>query len=741
MPAATTPVYSAGTSLFEPGRNCWRVEPASRVGFLIDGDAYFKAFVAAARNAQRSILILGWDFHSRTQLYCDEREQCLELGDFLNALVRQRPQLHVHILTWDYPMIFGLDRDWAPIIGLGWRAARRVTLHYDNTHPVGGSHHQKVVIIDDAIAFCGGIDLTCRRWDTCEHAAVEARRTVQDDHYPPFHDLMMAVEGKAASALGDLARQRWHQATGQVLSPAGATRGKFWRRQRLDSVERRASWPATIPVHLTDVEVAISRTTPAVEGDPGIREVEALYLDMIAAARHSIYIENQYFTCDKLGAALVKRLAEHEGPEVIMVLRQLSHGWLEELTMQTLRTRLIKQLHAADRYDRLRVYYAYIEGLEPGTCIDIHSKMMVVDDTMVRIGSANLANRSMGLDTECDLTIEALGRPEVKEQIDHFRAKLLGEHLGVSPEKVTAAVAQHGSLRAAIERLQNPRRTLKALEEDDDVPDALLNVVSVADPERPVALNDLVKLFSPRLDTQPDTASPQRSRWGKLLIGVLIIAALTALWHFTPLEQLLEPQRINDWADQVGGQWWAPIVVVLAYTPACIVMFPRSVITLFGVLAFGPWLGFTYAMLGVELAAWLSYVAGQRFRRDTVRRLAGPKLNRIIEVLRRRGLLAITALRLVPLAPFVVEGLVAGAVHIKLWHFMLGTAIGILPGTLASTVFGDQLQRGLAQQGQVDYWLIAAAVLLLAITTWWVRRWLLASAAEPSTHAARAREP
>ncbi|NJM57653.1 MAG: TVP38/TMEM64 family protein, partial [Synechococcales cyanobacterium RU_4_20] len=184
------------------------------------------------------------------------------------------------------------------------------------------------------------------------------------------------------------------------------------------------------------------------------------------------------------------------------------------------------------------------------------------------------------------------------------------------------------------------------------------------------------------------------------------------------------------------GQWWAAVVVLLAYTPACILMFPRSVITLFGVLAFGPWLGFTYAMLGVELAAWLSYVAGRRLRRDTVRRLAGPKLSRIIEALRRRGLLAMTALRLVPLAPFIVEGLVAGAVHLKLWHFMAGTAIGILPGTLASTVFGDQLHSALEDHGQIDYWLIAAAVFLLAVTTWWVRRRLLVSSAQPfSTHA------
>ena len=714
--------------VFEPGRNCWRVEPATRVGFLIDGDAYFKAFVAAARNARRSLLILGWDFHSRTRLWCDEQGACLELGDFLNDLARRRPQLQIHILTWDYPMIFGLDRDWAPIIGVGWKPGRRVTLRYDNTHPIGGSHHQKVVVVDDAIAFCGGIDLTCRRWDTCEHAAADQRRVEQDVNYPPFHDLMMAVEGAAAGALGELVRARWHKATGETLHPA-AERRPFWRRGSTGPIVT-ATWPDAIPVNLTHVQVAISRTVPAAGDRTGIREVEQLYLDMIATAKHRIYIENQYFTADSLGAALAQRLSEPDGPEVIFVLRQLSHGWLEELTMQTLRTRLLRQLHAADQHQRFRVFYPYIAGLEPKTCIDVHSKLMIIDETVVRIGSANLANRSMGLDTECDLTIDAAGNAEVSAEIERLRSTLLGEHLGVTPDRVAAAVVQHGSLRAAIDHLQQPDRTLKPLHDEAEVSDALLNIVSVADPERPVALNDLVRLFSPRLGA--DVAATGY-RWGKVAAAVLLIGGLTALWQFTPLRQLLEPQRISQWARAFGDQPWAPLLVVLAYTPACIVMFPRTVITLFAVLAFGPWLGFLYAMLGVELAAWTSYVAGHFFDRGTVRRLAGPKLNRIIDVLRRRGLLAMTALRLVPLAPFAVEGLVAGAVRIKLWHFMLGTAIGMLPGTLAATVFGDQLQRAFQDRGSINYWLIAGAVSLVGVATWWVRRWLLASSRDTST--------
>lgn len=726
------------TQLFVPGSNCWRVGKATRAAYLVDADVYFKAFVAAASQARRSLLITGWDFHSRTRLLCGEQpDHCeTELGSFLNGLTKRNRNLEINILTWDYPMIFGSDREWAPIYGFGWQPRRRVHFRYDNTHPVGGSHHQKLVVVDDAVAFCGGIDLTCRRWDTSCHAADDVHRVVQGTPYPPFHDLMMVVEGDAARSLGELVRERWRKATGERLSPppqpVSEPEKTSWRRRLLRKSARQpttvSAWPEFLDGSeyqvVTDVDVAIARTSPPDEQTPAVREVEKLYIDMIAAARRCIYIENQYFTADSIGEALAARLQEPDGPEIILVLRQLSHGWLEELTMQTLRTRLIRRLREVDRYGHLHVYFPFIGGLKDGTCIDVHSKLMIVDDEFVRIGSSNIANRSMGLDTECDLAIRSDGRKDLRKAAQGLRAQLLGEHLGSQPAAVQVAIERSGSVHAAIESLSNPQRTLQPLTELPDVSDAVLNVVSVADPERPVALQDLVKLF--RADAEPQRRAT--AGWKKIAIAVAVVTLLTGLWKFTPLAELLEPQRITDWAREFGSKPWAPLVVLLAYTPACVVMFPRSVITLFAVVAFGPWLGFACAMAGIEISAWLSYVLGQTMNRGVVQRMAGDKLNPIIDVLRRRGLIAMTALRLVPLAPFVVEGIVAGAVRIKLWHFMVGTGIGMLPGTLAATVFGGQIDAMLGS-GQVNYWMITGVVVFMIFAAWLVRRWLMNSAA------------
>ncbi|HEX7053126.1 MAG TPA: VTT domain-containing protein [Burkholderiales bacterium] len=696
-------------TLFRPGYNCWTVARAERVALLVDAAAYFRAFHQAALRARRSIVILGWDFNSQTRLHFDPVEEHgppALLGDFLNYLVRRRAGLHVHVLNWDYPMVFGTDREFPPLYGFGWTPSRRVHLRYDDTHPVAGSHHQKIVVIDDEVAFIGGIDLTVRRWDEPTHMPDDPRRTADDEPYPPFHDAMVALDGDAARSLGALARERWLNATGQRLKPPGVRR------------DEHDPWPPALEPELSGVEVAIARTMPPRGEAPAVREIERLYLDMIAAARKAIYIENQYFTAPRIAAALEKRLAEPDGPEVVLVLRLLSHGWLEEHTMHVLRTRLIERLRKNDRYGRFRVYYPHVPGLPDGCCLDVHSKLMIVDERVLRVGSANLCNRSFGLDSEADVAIEARGRSSVAERIRSFRDRLLAEHLGVPQAKLEEEIERSGSLHAAIAALKGEGRSLRELDGLPEWSDAVLSVAAVADPEEPIAFDALLLERS-----HEETEAPHKTAWGQLALIFLALAALTAAWRFTPLAQVVTPERAIGWAHDFGSRWWAPLVVMASYTPASLVMFPRPLITLAAVIAFGPWLGFGYALAGICGSAVVTYCIGRRMRRDTVRRLAGPKLDRMIDVLKRHGLLAMTLLRLVPIAPFAVESIVAGAIHMRLRDVVIGTAIGLLPGTLATTVFGEAMETALTGTGDVNWWLVAATVGLLGGGIWVVKRW------------------
>src|SRR5262245_17221981 len=150
------PRSAASETLLRPGYNCSAVARAERVALLIDAEAYFRAFHAAALRAERQIFVLAWDFNSRTQLHFDsvgKEGPPSELGDFLNFLARRRRGLHINVLNWDYPMVFGTDREFPPLYGFGWMPGRRVHYRYDDTHPIAGCQHQKVAVIDDAMAF------------------------------------------------------------------------------------------------------------------------------------------------------------------------------------------------------------------------------------------------------------------------------------------------------------------------------------------------------------------------------------------------------------------------------------------------------------------------------------------------------------------------------------------------------------------------------------------------------------
>ena len=210
--------------------------------------------------------------------------------------------------------------------------------------------------------------------------------------------------------------------------------------------------------------------------------------------------------------------------------------------------------------------------------------------------------------------------------------------------------------------------------------------------------------------------------------------ALALVWRYTPLAEIVTPTSTIAFAEALAGYWWAPLALIASYTPATLVMFPRWLITLAAVAIFGPWHAFIYAELGVLLAAICGYVAGTFVGLDTVRRRAGPRLNQLKRLLRRRGITAVTIVRLVPIAPFIVVNVAMGAMRIRWHHYLIGTFLGMLPGMLATTVLGDQLTEALSGPTRANLWIGAAAVLALAMIAFAGQRWLRHHSARP-THA------
>ncbi len=468
--AGAVPVAPPPT-LFVPGRNCWRVARAARAALLVDGADYFAALEDALARARRSITLVGWDFDGRIRLRADAPEAASPpLGPFLRALVEARPELELRILIWSVGTLHGPGEALPLLFGAEWQRHPRIRVRLDTRHPLYAAHHQKIVCVDECLAFVGGMDLTVQRWDTQEHRAEDPRRVDPDGApYGPVHDTQMVVDGEAARAVGDLVRARWRDATGEAVAPA----------------EGPPLWPRGLAPDFTDVPVAIARTMPLLDEQPSVEEAAALTADLLRGARRHVYIEAQYLTARFVGDVLEAQLARPDGPDVVIVLTRRSHNLTERVAMGAPRDRLIRRLRAADRHGRFLLAYPAVPG-PAGECqVLVHSKLVIVDDTALRVGSSNLNNRSVALDTECDLAVGGTD-PATRATIAALRDRLLAEHLGADPAAVTAAIRAEGSLVRAVERLNTGPRGLRpfAVPPEEGLIEPLLGA-DLLDPERP----------------------------------------------------------------------------------------------------------------------------------------------------------------------------------------------------------------------------------------------------------------
>lgn len=433
-----TPVQS----WLDPGRTCWRRETAPRAAVLIDTARYFEVALATLEQARRSVWILGWTFDTRTWLLPESPPTRIEA--VLNRLAARG--LDVRVLVWRSALPVAASQNFYP-----QRAARdfegsKVRFVMDGVHPFGACHHQKVLVVDDEFAFCGGGDFSVDRWDTPAHRDRDPGRKLPSGfEHAPRHEVMMMVQGAPARALGDLARARWSRVTGETPAPVEAP--------------DPAGWPELVQPAFRDVAVGVARSAPAYGDEPGAREAEALNVQAIMGAERSIYLENQYVTAPAIADALAKRLADPDGPEVVVVTTRHSPSYFDQATMDRARDGFIRRLHSADRYDRFRAYCPLTPG---GKTVIVHSKVAVVDDRFLRVGSSNLNNRSAGFDTECDLAIESEDAAQ-RGAVRDFRNRLISHFLAVEPEAFARQAEAEGIGRAIDALDRGPQRRLEPL--------------------------------------------------------------------------------------------------------------------------------------------------------------------------------------------------------------------------------------------------------------------------------------
>lgn len=389
--------------------DCGVVSSAEKAALLIDNAAYFSAAADAIRKARHSIWLLGWEFDPRTVLKPGRSDETI--GSLLLEMARKKPGLQIKVLIWKAALPIGFAKNLMPYRALLWFKNSGVDFRLDDSEPPGACLHQKLLVIDEDVAFCSGADFARNRWDNMKHAGENRlRKRATGGHVPPRHSWTALVQGQAARIFAEVAKTNWRSATGEPAADAAP------------ASDGESCWPEVRP-DFSVVPVCISRTRPSSTGAPAVRENEKSFLAAIAGARKLIHIENQYFTSSRIADALAGKLRDPRGPEIMLVIGLRSPSFFDRAVMDPARNVLLQRLYRADRFSR---FTAVAPKASNGRPILVHSKLLIVDDRLLRVGSSNLSNRSLGYDVECDLTISLDEDHPGTARIRQLRQMLVG---------------------------------------------------------------------------------------------------------------------------------------------------------------------------------------------------------------------------------------------------------------------------------------------------------------------------
>ena len=445
--------------ILQAPRNAFVLAEAEQSALLIDSRNYYRALCRALERAEHFAVISGWQFESGVRLLRGEDAERATLPvkflDFLTALCEARPALHIYLLAWDFSVVYASDRETKQKEKF---TATSQNIHFEwDAHPaIGGSHHQKFAVVDGAVGFIGGIDICDARWDDCDHRAEHPDRVnVTGGPCKPYHDVQACFCGEIVAPLLGVFRERWERASGQPLelaAPEHAAAARF-------NVEHLSQGLAE-PIGMT--VAALSRTQMDSRAVPErIGEVVNLFADAISAAQRLIYIETQYFTSRSITQVMLERMQNTALPKLDIVVF-LPHGAdtaMEKLALEDTQEGVLCSLLTAahDLGHRIRLYYPASHdaaGVEIATFI--HSKILIIDDRLLMVGSPNCTERSMALDTELAITWECAGPDEAAARhIRAIRTKLLAEHSGL-PE---SAFEDQGALCTRLDELMRRYQT------------------------------------------------------------------------------------------------------------------------------------------------------------------------------------------------------------------------------------------------------------------------------------------
>jgi phosphatidylserine/phosphatidylglycerophosphate/cardiolipin synthase-like enzyme len=432
------------TSIGTPTRESNRILP------LIDGETTWRQVTHDLNSAQKYIHICMWallSFQIETELIRKAEKTFTEpserSGDTLFYILTSKAArgVTVRLLIWSLP---GISQH-ILLRALGSLPKDNFEV-LEEPHPkLGFSYHQKTITIDGKIAFVGGMNLREHDWDTSVHAVYDYRRTPHDTSakkrmwmrdtkrvptFPPRHDLMVRIEGPLLSDVEENFVQRWN-ATKQT--------GRVWSKNAtlLSGISS--------PARVGDQKGQVVRTMPTARETPtGEFGILDSYRRAIRNARSYIYIENQYFRSESIAEELGS--ACEKNPKLLLIavtkpdyLTEIeADEWWKVATATAYWTHKAFQIIKKVRPDFCLFYLQVFERDSRSkplyVPVDLHAKVMIIDDEWWTVGSANINERSFLFDGEMNVMVHH------SESAKDLRLRLWKEHLGVPcPENITEA--------------------------------------------------------------------------------------------------------------------------------------------------------------------------------------------------------------------------------------------------------------------------------------------------------------
>ncbi|MCR6484956.1 phospholipase D family protein [Amycolatopsis sp. OK19-0408] len=367
------------------------VRAGNHVEVLVDGEEALPSIEAAIRRATSHVHIANW--HASADFRLTREPGALTLRELLAETAARG--VEVRVLLWAGPPLPAFQ----PTRGLAKAEQRKFTdgsavrCVLDSRERTMHCHHEKLVVVDDAVAFAGGVDFTALEGDRHDSPA-----------HPPrsigWHDLVSRLEGPVVADVAGHFRARWTEVAGEQL-PAPA-----------------------VPEPAGDTAVQLLRTVP--DGTYGFApkgEFTILdgYLRALRSARRLIYLENQFLWSPEIAEVLLDKLRTPPDDRfrvVLLLPRKPSNG------ADTTRGQLGRLIDADDGHGRLLATTISAHDGDSAAPVYVHAKLGIVDDEWLTLGSANLNEHSLFNDTEVNIATDD------RELVRTTRLRLWAEHLG-----------------------------------------------------------------------------------------------------------------------------------------------------------------------------------------------------------------------------------------------------------------------------------------------------------------------